>query len=326
MSRPATSGSSRSRIAFAGLGLASSFFFLWLVLRRADLGAVWVALRHSNLSELALATLVVELVYVAQALRWRILTGTSSLPRHRFLMLVLAGVATNNVLPLRAGDLFRARWLASAAPMPTGQALGSVVRDRLCDIVVLVGGLVVTLPLVGSARWVRSIAVAGVGLMVFAILVIVAAVIYARRHPRARRGSRSTPRRFVRDLFDELASPLGRRRIAVALLLSVAAWTAFALAARLVCGSLGIELAPVEVVFATCVINLGVAIPSSPGFVGTYQWLAVSALAVVGVDRGVALAFALLMQAIWFVPTTLVGGPIALREASRDAILHRAVG
>ena len=29
----------------------------------------------------------------------------------------------------------------------------------------------------------------------------------------------------------------------------------------------------------TAVINLGVAIPSSPGFIGTYQWLGVSALA-----------------------------------------------
>jgi uncharacterized protein (TIRG00374 family) len=287
---------------------------------------MWTALRNSDLAELALAALVVELVYVAQALRWHGLSGASSVPRRRFLALVLGGVATNNVLPLRAGDLFRARWLASVAPMPTGQALGSVVRDRLSDVIVLVCGLIVTLPLVGSARWVRSIAVAGVVLIAFVIIAIVVAAIYARRRPRARRASRSTPRRVIRDLFDELASPLGRRRIGIALLLSVGAWTAFALAARLVCLSLGVQVSPGEIVFATCVINLGVAIPSSPGFVGTYQWLAVSALAVVGVDRGIALAFALLMQAIWFVPTTLLGGPIALREASRDAIVRRAVG
>jgi uncharacterized membrane protein YbhN (UPF0104 family) len=79
-------------------------------------------------------------------------------------------------------------------------------------------------------------------------------------------------------------------------------------------------------VFVTAVINLGVVIPSSPGFIGTYQWLAVSALGVVGVDGDVAIAFSLLMQAIWFVPTTIVGGAIAMREVHRDATRSRVPG
>ena len=76
--------------------------------------------------------------------------------------------------------------------------------------------------------------------------------------------------------------------------------------------------------FVTAVINLGVVIPSSPGFIGTYQWLAVSALGVVGVDGDVAIAFSLLMQAVWYIPTTLVGGVIAIREVHRDATRSRA--
>jgi hypothetical protein len=57
--------------------------------------------------------------------------------------------------------------------------------------------------------------------------------------------------------------------------------------------------------------------------VGTYQWLSVSALVAVGVDTNLALAFALLMQAVWFVPTTIVGGPIAHRESGRDLLGRR---
>ncbi len=75
--------------------------------------------------------------------------------------------------------------------------------------------------------------------------------------------------------------------------------------------------------FVTAVINLGVVIPSSPGFIGTYQWLAVSALGVVGVDGDVAIAFSLLMQAVWFIPTMLVGGVIAIREVHREATRQR---
>ena len=97
------------------------------------------------------------------------------------------------------------------------------------------------------------------------------------------------------------------------------AWGAWAAAAGLICRSLGFRLSPIELIFVTAVVNLGVVIPSSPGFIGTYQWLAVSALGVVGVQGEVAIAFSLLMQAIWFIPTTIVGGAIAVREVHRDA-------
>jgi uncharacterized membrane protein YbhN (UPF0104 family) len=127
-------------------------------------------------------------------------------------------------------------------------------------------------------------------------------------------------------LLHEIASPIGRRHIAAALALSVLAWLTWAAAAGLVCRSLGIDLSAVDLVFATSVINLGVAIPSAPGFVGTYQWLSVSALATVGVDADLALAFAFLMQAVWYLPTTVVGGPIALHEGGRDLLGRRYPG
>jgi uncharacterized membrane protein YbhN (UPF0104 family) len=97
--------------------------------------------------------------------------------------------------------------------------------------------------------------------------------------------------------------------------ISVLAWGAWAVSAWLVAHALGIELTWTDAVFVTAVVNLGVAIPSSPGFVGTYQWLAVSALGLVGVAQVPAFAFSVLMHALWFVPTTLAGALLAARKA-----------
>ena len=153
---------------------------------------------------------------------------------------------------------------------------------------------------------------------------MVAAFVYARTRPRARRPTRGRARSLLRDTIDEVASPLARRRVLYALVLSAAPGASWAVSAGLVCRSLGSTLSPFELVFVTAVINLGVVIPSSPGFVGTYQWLAVSALGVVGVDGAVAIAFSLLMQAVWFIPTTIFGGAIAIREVHRDATRAQA--
>ena len=58
------------------------------------------------------------------------------------------------------------------------------------------------------------------------------------------------------------------------------------------------------------------AIPSSPGFIGTYQWLGVSTLGVVGVGHVHAFAFSVLMHAVWYVPTTLAGIALGIRRLS----------
>ena len=301
------------------IGVASSAFFLWLVFRNADLHEVWRALKGADLGLVVLATVVMQGVYVAQGARWRLIADVLTLSVRRFYELVLAGIAANNVLPLRIGDLLRARWLATSAEIPTGRALGSVFRDRVCDVIALTVALVVSIPSVGGQRWIERIALGGVVLLALLAMIGAGAVVYSRLRPRERKGERGRLRRLVRDTIDEVASPLGRRRIMIALALSFLAWGIWAVTAGLVCRSLGISLSPIELVFVTAVVNLGVVIPSSPGFIGTYQWLAVSALAAVGVGTEIAIAFSVLMQAVWYVPTTIVGGVIAVREVHREA-------
>ena len=73
--------------------------------------------------------------------------------------------------------------------------------------------------------------------------------------------------------------------------LSFAAWLAWSGGAILCGRAIGIEIGLVEALFLAGVVNLGVAIPSSPGFVGTYQWLVISTLALYGEGRVDGLAF-----------------------------------
>jgi len=120
-----------------------------------------------------------------------------------------------------------------------------------------------------------------------------------------------------------LAEPIGRRRAALWLGLSLCTWTLGCVAVTFVARSVGIELAPVEAAFVAAALSLGVAIPSSPGYVGTYQWLGVASLGLLDVPVNEALAFVILMQASWYVPTTIAGGAFlgvrALRRRRGDA-------
>jgi uncharacterized protein (TIRG00374 family) len=304
---------SRSLVVAAAVGLPVSAVFLFLAVRGADLGTVWTTLGHVRLAPVLGAVACIGLVYWLQAARWRRIADTR-LGQRRFFEMVVAGVAVNNVLPGRVGDILRARWVSQGA-FSGGRGLATVVLDRGFDILALVTFLLASLPLVTDQGWVDRIVVGSVLVLLALLVLLTAARSYTRRRPRSRRSHRGLPRRFVRDTLEGLSDPLSVERGLVWFGLSVAAWSAWALAAILVGRSVGVELSLVDAVFVTAALNLGVAIPSSPGFVGTYQWLGVSALALFGIEREAGLAFAIVMQAVWYVPTTIVGAFFLLSHA-----------
>ncbi|HEY1317703.1 MAG TPA: lysylphosphatidylglycerol synthase transmembrane domain-containing protein [Gaiella sp.] len=296
------------------VGVPASAVFLFLAIRGADLGAVWRALQDVRPAPLLGAVACMGGVYWLQAARWRRIarTGASHL---RYAEMVVAGVAVNNVLPGRVGDLLRARWV-SRGSFSYGRGIATVVFDRGFDLVTLAIFLIATLPLVTDESWVDRIVIGSVIAILLLAGVILAARSYTRRRPGGRR-HRGLVRRFARDVLDGLSEPLGVVRTQELLLLSVAAWLIWALGAYLTARAVGIELTVVQAVFVTGAVNLGVAIPSSPGFVGTYQWLGVSALALFGIGQESALAYAIALQAVWYIPTTLVGLVLLSSGATR---------
>jgi glycosyltransferase 2 family protein len=316
-SLPDVPGTRRSRsLAVAALvGVPVSAVFMYLAIRGADLAAVWSTLQNARLAPLGLAVACMGLVYWLQAARWRRIAGTS-LSQRRYVEMVVAGVAVNNVLPGRVGDLLRARWVSRGA-FSGGRGVATVVLDRAFDILALAVFLLATLPFVTDEGWVDRIVVGTLFVLAALAAGLAAARSYTRRRPRGRRRQRRLVRRFLRDTLDGLSELMEAARPVPLIALSLAAWSVWAVAAILVARSVGVELSIVEAVFVTAALNLGVAIPSSPGFVGTYQWLGVSALALFGVSQEAGLAFAIAMQAVWYVPTTLVGAALLVAHARR---------
>jgi uncharacterized protein (TIRG00374 family) len=309
----------RTRTLVALVGVPVGLVFLWLAVRNADLDAVGDTLREADAGLVALAVAAFGFVYLFQAARWRRIAGTFAVRLARFYEMTVSGVAVNNVLPGRLGDFLRARWLALDSGMASGKAFGTVILDRAFDLVVLVGLLIVGIAAVASSTWLAQLAAAGAVVVLGIAGVLLFSRVYIGRRERDRH-ERGLARRLVRDTVERLAEPLGRRHLVIWLGLSLAAWAIWAVAALLVARSLGIDLSVTEAFFVTAVLNLGSAVPSSPGYVGTYEWLGVASLGLLDIDHESALAFTILVHAAWYVPTTLFG---AVALGTRAAVRLR---
>ncbi len=314
-----SSVSGRSLLLGLAVGVPISAALLYIATRNVGWDRVRASLREAHWLPLLAAVAAFACVYTIQSARWRwIARREAPLPERVYLRLVVAGIGANNVLPGRPGDLLRAHWLNRRSGVRHSRALGTVIVDRACDVFVLLAMLVVTYPFTPHRPWIEHLLVASL-----AITGVIAAGLIATRlyvGHRARDGRTlplrvrlSWPGRQLSGLIRATAGVLRGSDMAVAIALSLGAWIVWAGAAWLVADALGIDLRLWQTVFVTGLVNLGTAVPSSPGFVGTYQWLCVSALGLFGIGASEAFAYSLLLQAAWFVPTTIVGVPLAVR-------------
>jgi glycosyltransferase 2 family protein len=312
----ASNGRSRRGVVVAVVaGLPLSALFVWLSLRGTDLDRVWATIGSARVAPLVGTVGCIALMYWFQATRWRRIAKAAALPRRSVYAMLVAALAVNNVVPGRIGDLLRANWMARAIHVPGGRGLATVVLDRGGDLIVLALSMFICLPLVSRAAWVDRLVLGAMVVAAIFLAVVVAARFYTLRRRDRSRGRQGLVRRLAHDTLDGLSAPISASDAAMIVGLSFAAWLAWSGGAILCGRAIGIEIGLVEALFLAGVVNLGVAIPSSPGFVGTYQWLVISTLALYGVGRDEGLAFAVVFQACWYIPTTLAGGVLLLLRA-----------
>jgi len=90
---------------------------------------------------------------------------------------------------------------------------------------------------------------------------------------------------------------------------TVVIWVSDAVGTMAGAHALGLTLSfPMAILLLTG-LGLGSALPSTPGYVGIYQFVAVTVLAPLGISKSGALAFILMMQAYGYATTLLLGLP-----------------
>lgn len=293
-----------------------------LATRGIDLGEVADAIGAASALTLAAGVVAILASYPLLALRWRSIARQMDPPGPgRMVEIVLIGAAVNNALPARLGEVARSVGLSRSSSRPVLESFGTVIVDRVADIVFFAAIFGLTVGASPSPDWVQWVGVGGAVLTV----VLVAAVGVVSLVMSHRTGPAPTGR--IARHFATLAEGLRCVRtwggLTRALALTTAAWGIWMGGAWLVAESVGIRLSVPEVLFMTALLGLGSAVPSAPGFIGTYHWIAASALGLFGIGDVKALAFAVLLHAAWFIPTTIAGSVLMVRWGLSFAALRR---
>lgn len=303
-------------LARSGVGVLISIVCVFLVLRGVDLGQTGEVLGRAQPAWLVLALAGVTADLAFRALRWNVLiTPIHPVPLRRLSAYMLVGYLANNVLPARLGELVRSHYLGDREGISRSATLGTVVVERVVDTVVLVGigaAAILILHVRGVVESAILVGVAVAGLLCVALAVALA----AHRLPGAGRAAAFLGRwpRFVgiaTRLRDGLRVAALPRTIAAAAVLSVAAWSCTVFAVLAVGQALGIQLTVGEGALLAAGTNLATAVPSGPGYLGTFEYAGQTIAAAFGYPAATGLALALLIHVVTLAVSS-IGGALAL--------------
>jgi uncharacterized protein (TIRG00374 family) len=300
----------------AFIGAAISIVALWFVLRGVDLARTADVLSHADLRWIALAAFFSATDLALRALRWQRLLRPIARVRYRpMLGYLLIGYLANNVLPARLGELVRSHYLGDREGISRASALGTVVVERVVDLVAVVGIASVALLILSVRGVVASAVLVGAGVAGL-FLVVLALGIVAHRLPgvdRIRVAVERWPQ--VRELASRLQGGLavaGRpRTLGEALAVSAVAWTVAILAWAAVGQSIGLHLSIGQAALIASGVALASAVPAGPSNLGTFELAAVEIGKAIGVPPDSAFALALIVHASILIVTS-VGGAVAL--------------
>lgn len=309
----------------AVLGIVISILLIWWVLSDVDIAEVRGEIRHAHWGYLLAAVAVATSGFLVRALRWKLLLHPlkpDTLLRTRFAA-VNIGFAANNLLPARVGEFARAWAISKLERITVGGALGSLVVERFLDAVAIFSLMAFAIlhPSFPPAATVGGQSITALfSMMALMLLVLLGGIVVLLMFPAfflraAGRVARFLPSRIA-DLLVEALDRFMAGLIAMrqprlllgALAWSFGFWAWNAVSFWLAFMAFGIQEGYVTALFVQGIIGLGVAVPSAPGFFGTFHAAAVVGLAeVYGVGESRTLAFAFGYHLGGFIPVTAMG-------------------
>jgi hypothetical protein len=298
------------------IGLAVSAVFLVLLLRQVDGAEMWDALREVSPAWIVLALAFLGASVWVRAQRWAaILRPIVSLSQTEAASLMTIGLAANNVLPARTGEIVRAVLLKRRYGISGFAVVATILVERILDGLVLAMFLAAAIVLAGGTTLLQVVAavVGGASLVLAGVIVLLATrpalgvrltALGLRFLPaRLRERAEGWAERFMSGL-----APMrtGRSWVVVTGLTTIS-WSLEALACWAVGQAFGLGL-DVGIYFGVCgAVNLSMVVPSTSGGIGPYEFLAREVVERFGVGTATGTAYALVLHATILAPVAVVG-------------------
>lgn len=242
---------------------------------------------------------------------------------------LMSSVAANNVLPFRIGDVIRAFGFTERLNITVTTSLTTIVVERLLDMLMLFFALGVAL-LYFKVDTSALLGVGGTGLLISAIIILMLLlfpsifkkiVLYI-----CRLLNKILPKfsgkilAIANNVFASLEYTSKNEVMIKLIFWSILAWFCEGMVFLIIALALPGITHDIAAWLAFPVGTLSTLIPSTPGYIGTFDYFSSQAMMILGNDVVAATTFAFIVHFILWLPPTIIGGiyllfnPVVLKK------------
>jgi glycosyltransferase 2 family protein len=310
------------------LSAVLAVLFLYLALKNLNWATFWHTLINAQYGFLPVVLVWSSVSYFIRALRWRVLLlAEMPISRQDAFWANMSGYLGNNVLPARAGELVRAVYANRVAGISLSFALAGGISERLMDVIVLIllGSVSLAVSRIASGSLQRAIQVmamaAGLGVVVFLLLPVLSPFLekIIEWVPFLSPNLKAKTSSFLKNFLLGLQALLHPQRAAAFSLYTALIWLMDGLNVVILGIILHIPITLAQAFVLLAGLGLSSAIPSTPGYVGVYQFVAIAVLGPFSISQANALAFILSSQMLGYI-VVIFWGLIGLWKSSKIVV------
>jgi hypothetical protein len=309
------------------IGCLIGLVFLYLAGRKVDFNLMWEAFTKVNYWFVLLGVPVVFLSHLLRAIRWRyLMEPIKRVDVGSLFSALLIGYMANILMPAHLGELLRAYVLGKKRGVSASSTFATIVVERIIDVFALLLLMVFAILVYPFPDWINK---AGYAMLAGTVILFVFLILLKKYFAFFERFLDVFSRPLPKGLQEKLGQ--GIRSFVVGIVplrsgwvyllvafLSVVIWACYGFIIHLVLHAFDFvsvyHLPWSTSLIVLVVTTIGIVVPSSPGYVGTYHWLCQISLAMFGVPAGPALSFAMLIHGVNFLPVLIVGLILAYYE------------
>jgi uncharacterized protein (TIRG00374 family) len=298
-------------------GLAISAIALYVVLHDVEWQQVSSRIRQADYAQLFLAASLLLGTFMIKAVRWRfLLQRPPGLGLWHLFGSLNVAYFLNNLLPLQVGDVGRAYLASEIGRLSMTRTLSTIVVERVLDVMTLLAvllGLALFIDIPSEVRTPSIILAVLFGSLALGLIFISLRRVWAlslastllRFAPERSRPKLHTMAASAIDGFSVISQPRHALRLFA---YSVVLWLGVGLVVYMGIGAFDLELGYGTALFIVVATTFGFFVPSTPGSFGVYHAIVTAVLVrVFGVDKNVAVSFALIMHLVFYLPPMFLG-------------------
>jgi len=237
-----------------------------------------------------------------RAIRWRLLINSDKINIKQLYNIEMVGYFGNNVLPLRAGEIYRGVLLSNKTGQSKSYSLGTIALERMTDmmgLIILFGLLFIFYPLPADIKlWGTRVIIFSIAL-VFIMLLL--KFIFKSKMDSMLKGQ------FISQFLHGLTG-INFTNFLKILGWTLIIWFVYWLDTHLIQYAFDLNMTWEESLLVLVLTSVAMAIPSAPGMIGTYHAaVKFTMVTLLNYDVAVSNAFSIILHAYGFLALTGVG-------------------